>query len=113
MPLQIRRPSVCSLHIGRLYRIASLMWYNEFMSRCDGIGRRDGLKIRWWQHRAGSTPATGTTIIAGSLVRACVFLFALVLIVLITESVGNNLSRGNSRLIIEVTVKVSGSPLAK
>ena len=29
--------------------------------RCDGIGRRDGLKIRWWRHRAGSTPATGTT----------------------------------------------------
>ena len=28
--------------------------------RCDGIGRRDGLKIRWWQHCAGSTPATGT-----------------------------------------------------
>ena len=45
MPLQVRRPSICSLHIGQLYRIASLMWYNECMSRCDGIGRRDGLKI--------------------------------------------------------------------
>ncbi len=30
------------------------------ISRCDGIGRRVGLKIQWWQHRAGSTPATGT-----------------------------------------------------
>ena len=30
------------------------------MSRCVGIGRRGGLKIRWWRHRAGSTPATGT-----------------------------------------------------
>ena len=28
--------------------------------RCDGIGRRAGLKIPWWRHRAGSTPATGT-----------------------------------------------------
>ena len=29
--------------------------------RCDGIGRRDGLKIRWWRHRVGSSPTTGTT----------------------------------------------------
>ena len=28
--------------------------------RCDGIGRRDGLKIRWWRHRVGSSPTTGT-----------------------------------------------------
>ena len=28
--------------------------------RCDGIGRRAGLKIRWWRHRTGSTPVTGT-----------------------------------------------------
>ena len=28
--------------------------------RCVGIGRRGGLKIHWWRHRAGSTPATGT-----------------------------------------------------
>ncbi len=28
--------------------------------RNDGIGRRAGLKIPWWQHRAGSTPASGT-----------------------------------------------------
>ena len=31
-----------------------------FICRCVGIGRRDGLKIRWWQHRVGSTPTTGT-----------------------------------------------------
>ena len=28
--------------------------------RCVGIGRRSGLKIHRWQHRAGSSPATGT-----------------------------------------------------
>ena len=28
--------------------------------RCDGIGRRSGLKIHRWQQRAGSSPATGT-----------------------------------------------------
>ena len=30
------------------------------ISRCDGIGRRAGLKIRSWRQGAGSTPATGT-----------------------------------------------------
>ena len=37
--------------------------YNNacIMCRCDGIGRRDGLKIRWWRHRVGSSPTTGTT----------------------------------------------------
>ncbi len=38
---------------SRIYR-ASLK------CRCDGIGRRSGLKIRRWQHHAGSSPATGT-----------------------------------------------------
>ena len=33
------------------------------MRRCDGIGRRARLKISWWQHRAGSTPATGTSTV--------------------------------------------------
>ncbi len=33
---------------------------NKAMCRCDGIGRRTGLKIPRWRHRAGSTPATGT-----------------------------------------------------
>ena len=29
-------------------------------SPCGGIGRRGKLKICWWQHRAGSSPARGT-----------------------------------------------------
>ena len=32
----------------------------ERTCRCDGIGRRSGLKIHRWRHRAGSSPATGT-----------------------------------------------------
>ena len=32
----------------------------KLIRRCDGIGRRDGLKIRWWRHRVGSSPTTGT-----------------------------------------------------
>ncbi len=32
----------------------------SFIRRNDGIGRRTGLKIPRWQHRAGSTPASGT-----------------------------------------------------
>ena len=31
------------------------------LCRCDGIGRRSGLKIHRWRHRAGSSPATGTS----------------------------------------------------
>jgi hypothetical protein len=35
--------------------------YNQLrFCRCDGIGRRAGFKIQWWQHRIGSTPITGT-----------------------------------------------------
>ena len=38
------------------------MWYSvEDMCRCDGIGRRSGLKIHRPRGRAGSSPATGTT----------------------------------------------------
>jgi hypothetical protein len=29
---------------------------------CGGIGRRGRLKICWWQHRAGSSPARGTNL---------------------------------------------------
>ena len=32
----------------------------HFISRCDGIGRRDGLKIRWQRCRVGSSPTSGT-----------------------------------------------------
>ena len=28
--------------------------------RCDGIGRRSGLKIHRWRQRTGSSPVTGT-----------------------------------------------------
>ena len=30
------------------------------MCRCDGIGRRSGLKIHRWRQRTGSSPVTGT-----------------------------------------------------
>ena len=33
------------------------------LRRLDGIGRRAGLKIPWWQHRVGSTPTAGTNIV--------------------------------------------------
>ncbi len=35
--------------------------YNIFRTRrCDGIGRRSGLKIRRWRQRGGPSPPTGT-----------------------------------------------------
>ena len=37
------------------------MYNHPCSCRCDGIGRRSGLKIHRWRHRAGSSPATGTT----------------------------------------------------
>ena len=44
--------------------------YNILVRRCDGIGRRNGLKIRRWQHRAGSTPATGTILSLEMMLQA-------------------------------------------
>ena len=36
--------------------------YNKSRTcRCDGIGRRSGLKIHRWRQRTGSSPVTGTT----------------------------------------------------
>ena len=35
--------------------------------RCDGIGRRSGLKIHRWRQRTGSSPVTGTTWSQSSL----------------------------------------------
>ena len=36
--------------------------YNNYCTRrCDGIGRRSGLKIRRWRQRGGPSPPTGTT----------------------------------------------------
>ena len=37
-----------------------MLKYKYCSCRRDGIGRRAGLKIQWWRHRAGSTPASGT-----------------------------------------------------
>ena len=34
----------------------------EHSCRSDGIGRRSGLKIHRWRHRAGSSPASGTIL---------------------------------------------------
>ena len=53
------------------------MVYNLFCStrRCDGIGRRSGLKIHRWRHRAGSSPATGTRKTTSFV--GCGFLFYL------------------------------------
>ena len=38
------------------------MLYRLRLSRCGGIGRRHGLKIRWEQSRTGSSPVIGTNI---------------------------------------------------
>ena len=40
-----------------------------------GIGRRTGLKIQRWQHRAGSTPAAGI-IIKTRFFKPCLFIFS-------------------------------------
>ena len=37
------------------------------LCRCDGIGRRSGLKIHRWRQRTGSSPVTGTTWSQSSL----------------------------------------------
>ena len=52
--------------------------YNLKARRCDGIGRRAGLKIRWWRHRIGSTPITGTKkairlVFASRIAFLCLF----------------------------------------
>ena len=33
---------------------------HSYTCRCDGIGRRSGLKIHRWRQRTGSSPVTGT-----------------------------------------------------
>ena len=33
--------------------------------RSGGTGRRAGLKIQWWQHRVGSSPTFGTSLVVG------------------------------------------------
>lgn len=50
-----------------------------------GIGRRTGLKIQRWQHRAGSTPAAGITI-KTRFFKPCLFCFIYVAKLLITSN---------------------------
>ena len=38
-----------------------LRYNGRVTGRCDGIGRRSGLKIHRWRQRTGSSPVTGTT----------------------------------------------------
>ena len=51
----VRRPKKC-LHFQARYSIINPVT-NKPVCR---NGRRCGLKIRWWQHRVGSSPTTGT-----------------------------------------------------
>ena len=44
-----------------LAKFPAVMYNKGRIRRYDGIGRRDGLKIRWWRHRVGSSPTTGTS----------------------------------------------------
>ena len=67
-------------------RSADLVDITDFLScpkrikfhicRCDGIGRRARLKIWSWQQGAGSTPAAGTIVIAGSYMEPAIFSFS-------------------------------------
>ena len=52
------------------------MWYTMKVRRRDGIGRRARLKISCPRGRAGSTPAAGTIVIAGSYTEPAIFSFS-------------------------------------
>ena len=67
--------SILSYHISAGFPTANLQFATEkllprpgscciiscdFPRRCDGIGRRSGLKIHRWRQRTGSSPVTGT-----------------------------------------------------
>ena len=43
------------------YFLKDVVYYSS-TCRCDGIGRRSGLKIHRWRQRTGSSPVTGTKI---------------------------------------------------
>ncbi len=67
LPLGLGRlPLISAFGHSRFEYVVALgrkAWYNSFAfpaSRCDGIGRRSGLKIHRQQWRAGSSPAIGT-----------------------------------------------------
>ena len=53
-----RRPVRLKMRLARA--VQKLICRPATQRRCGGTGRRDGLKIRWWQHHGGSSPSTGT-----------------------------------------------------
>ena len=63
-------------HLMKDYRQRSIIYRNDYTCRCDGIGRRSGLKIHRWRHRAGSSPATGTKIKERGISLSLLFYFA-------------------------------------
>ena len=46
-------------HRNRIQAFTKNIYFN-YTCRCDGIGRRSGLKIHRWRQRTGSSPVTGT-----------------------------------------------------
>ena len=62
------KKSRCAVGSEPVFQLAKLplefvrrLLYNiPVMCRCDGIGRRSGLKIHRWRQRTGSSPVTGT-----------------------------------------------------
>ena len=60
--------SLANLFIFRYNIKAISVTTCDFISicRCDGIGRRSGLKIHRWRQRTGSSPVTGTIKRLGS-----------------------------------------------
>ena len=80
----------------QIQKICVILYHRR---RCDGIGRRTGFKIQRWQHRAGSTPATGTKKTTEGFPSVVFF---------ITFSRG---SKGSgSELTVRGTVKSRGRP---
>jgi hypothetical protein len=61
-PLARPAPALKKYRPGLVYFLDSYIIPCSFAQRCLGgeIGRRKGLKIPRWKHRAGSTPARGT-----------------------------------------------------
>ncbi len=60
VPREIR--PVPSENLGSPLARREILLYNiTYTCRCDGIGRRSGLKIHRWRQRTGSSPVTGTS----------------------------------------------------
>ena len=75
--LQSGYATVCkTVYLGSIPGSASIFLkvvYNSILCPGGEIGRRKGLKIPRWQHRAGSIPALGTIIIEKSLLISRLF----------------------------------------